>query len=1016
MVQDPPYSTTYSGPTQQVGNGPRPMSAERRIWPIAPNTHIGEDAPAIPGYRSGSFQTLPFFSRNGKTESKPTKLAVSSNIRLCGGQACNALLAENYQHLRCRRCRANNIPRRPELKGILTTAQFAQMREVPRQHFLGAIRPPILPTTLPVPQLLPSPPGPPPSSPFPRSVLQHFRSHPPLPPPEPRLLSERHPLSAPEQDTSKFVAEQPPTPDKNHEEVTEDVDSSTEDLDFMYPESEETEEATPSVEIEEAQPIPPPIPTIAKESLATVHPSHVSGVTLEPSLKRRKISHSADVPPLTLPFKSTTLPSPTVAPHLPLVQKCSSAGCTNVLGMLDSLGPRRCSACILGDWKSKKARAADVATRRRHRTVSWAPDVVDGLRHEENNAAADANREEEHTISPDTIMDGEEKLVESTGLAMNTLSAPAEIRRPTLKIKLNFSKARPGTTSMSGWDSDLSDLSDSDMGDSSDESDARGSSGSATVKGESDSEEEIPLALVTQRRASGLKIRIPAASSRLTTSESSPLPSLPIDALRPPSLEAAKILADGGRWCANYTKCRQVLHREYQWKSCVLCRAKTRQYQRQRQNLQTSHKHLEEELATFTALRVVSATGGPTSTADDTTSDSTGPASTSPGARGSSGSPALASSSTSMEPPSPPFKDLKAADSLPRVLSQLGNEPVRTVPGARLCSAKQCHHMLPSEEEYHRRMCFQCQTRCKDSRTRARQLRKGTAIESIPFDFSPWVPCLEDDKKLASGRCKSIDCGMVVHPKTPFAYCQQCRVRASRAIKRGMKRDGKSNKDVRDIMQEINSLEAKRQLGMPVSRLSICIPSLKRGQAKPKPRPEAPYPEYKCLAALLENMRRLSCDFFDAQVWHYASKCQAALEEKEQCDAEDGDASAEDKSALDSKPSPALSSSLFCFDGEFSTVAPDFDIASRRAEVDEIEGANIKFGPKRWVSIFDYGISTRFVCARECRLLEPPEVPGSKPKVVTKLMQGELEVAVVMDRTHPFIPGERTVVRLRLIG
>lgn len=192
-------------------------------------------------------------------------------------------------------------------------------------------------------------------------------------------------------------------------------------------------------------------------------------------------------------------------------------------------------------------------------------------------------------------------------------------------------------------------------------------------------------------------------------------------------------------------------------------------------------------------------------------------------------------------------------------------------------------------------------------------------------------------------------------------------------------------------------------------------------------------------------MRRLCYDFFEAQVWHYASKCQAALEEKERSEGEDGSVSSEDRATPESKPAHALSSSLFYFDGEFSTVAPDYDIASRRAHVDEIvfaiknevqEGANIRFGydstlvtgdwndplttfsprPKRWVSIFDYGISTRFVCARECRLLRPPAVPGSKPEVTTKLMQGELEVAVVMDRTHPFIPGERTVVRMRLIG
>jgi hypothetical protein len=51
-----------------------------------------------------------------------------------------------------------------------------------------------------------------------------------------------------------------------------------------------------------------------------------------------------------------------------------------------------------------------------------------------------------------------------------------------------------------------------------------------------------------------------------------------------------------------------------------------------------------------------------------------------------------------------------------------------------------------------------------------------------------------------------------------------------------MKKDGKSDKDIRDIMKEINTREAKRQLGMPVPRLSIRVPSLKRAQTKPKVR------------------------------------------------------------------------------------------------------------------------------------------------------------------------------------
>ena len=39
-----------------------------------------------------------------------------------------------------------------------------------------------------------------------------------------------------------------------------------------------------------------------------------------------------------------------------------------------------------------------------------------------------------------------------------------------------------------------------------------------------------------------------------------------------------------------------------------------------------------------------------------------------------------------------------------------------------------------------------------------------------------------------------------------------------------------------------------------------------------------------------------------------------------------------------------------------------------------------------------------------------------KAKSYHKVMDGEVEVAVFADHNHPFIPGERTVVRVRLVG
>ena len=87
--------------------------------------------------------------------------------------------------------------------------------------------------------------------------------------------------------------------------------------------------------------------------------------------------------------------------------------------------------------------------------------------------------------------------------------------------------------------------------------------------------------------------------------------------------------------------------------------------------------------------------------------------------------------------------------------------------------------------------------------------------------------------------------------------------------------------------------------------------------------------------------------------------------------------------------------------------------------------------PKRMVSIFDFGIITRFVCMREVAMpiSKPVDVqpepgggggeeptPTPSPAACSKTMQGELEISVLADKSHRFIPGQRTILRFRLVG
>lgn len=141
---------------------------------------------------------------------------------------------------------------------------------------------------------------------------------------------------------------------------------------------------------------------------------------------------------------------------------------------------------------------------------------------------------------------------------------------------------------------------------------------------------------------------------------------------------------------------------------------------------------------------------------------------------------------------------------------------------------------------------------------------------------------------------------------------------------------------------------------------------------------------------------------------------------------------------------------MFQFDGEYSLVAPDFFIAERQEAVGRAvhvvkgfveEFGGLKFGPTRWVSLLPTpvsgvmanlhpgaegegegkerkkggGVITRFACVHEIEVFLPA---SAKQTTATyrKSMQGELEIAVLPDDSHRYFPGERHVVRFRLVG
>jgi len=115
---------------------------------------------------------------------------------------------------------------------------------------------------------------------------------------------------------------------------------------------------------------------------------------------------------------------------------------------------------------------------------------------------------------------------------------------------------------------------------------------------------------------------------------------------------------------------------------------------------------------------------------------------------------------------------------------------IELVTGARLCSIRNCTHIIPPIEEYHWKMCAVCRLRRREIRIGARSNHPTKAIDSVipnslvclaippklPIDWaliSVQAKMRKRDPTLGNGRCRSLDCGMLVVDSTSLD-CKQC--------------------------------------------------------------------------------------------------------------------------------------------------------------------------------------------------------------------------------------------------
>ncbi|EKM77148.1 hypothetical protein AGABI1DRAFT_130565 [Agaricus bisporus var. burnettii JB137-S8] len=154
-----------------------------------------------------------------------------------------------------------------------------------------------------------------------------------------------------------------------------------------------------------------------------------------------------------------------------------------------------------------------------------------------------------------------------------------------------------------------------------------------------------------------------------------------------------------------------------------------------------------------------------------------------------------------------------------------------------------------------------------------------------------------------------------------------------------------------------------------------------------------PYPDYRCQHELLADFHTRLSGFQDALTIHLLYRQSGNRNPR----------------------------SIFGFEGQYSVVAPDWDLFGRRDSI-ESNAQDVKeqlaklgvleFEQKTAVTINDNGIFMHFLCVHRFYSPLGPFYAEQEPRI----MYGELEIAILPDSSHHILPGQRFVIRFRLVG
>ncbi|KAF9057675.1 hypothetical protein BJ165DRAFT_1521035 [Panaeolus papilionaceus] len=291
----------------------------------------------------------------------------------------------------------------------------------------------------------------------------------------------------------------------------------------------------------------------------------------------------------------------------------------------------------------------------------------------------------------------------------------------------------------------------------------------------------------------------------------------------------------------------------------------------------------------------------------------------------------------------------------------------------RRCASSRCKAELPSD--YRWKSCVLCRSRNREYQRKRQNLqgrhwRLDDELTNVQDSPSATMAVIETSTIEGARLCLMRHCSFIIPPIDEYSskFCSLCRL----------------------------FRKSKKALGMNLTSGSVDGANSAR-LAFTAALPDAP--EYLTLKPLLADLRSRARAFLRTQALFFL---------------------------FNEPTSPGIIKAAFGFEGEYTTVNPDLEFASQKddiyAKIIELKKVieqqiNLQFGPEEGCQCDEDGFRINFLCSLKVPVLRAAKSGDAvEIKLGTKEMIGELKISVLRDKSHPFIPGEKIIIRFEMMG